>query len=242
MATPGGHVLVCKGLLDLHNAFSNGGDHLGMLAGVEVVLILQLGPTALAGSILRPFCDPSFLLVNIKPQVHHLGGADGLVMEQSPFCKTDGLPVDARQLGINPLKPLTQVLEHWRCMGSIVDLLIHLRGNLFIVYVQGGLVVGCRGGSPCWAARGSHLAFGLCITVNVEPGLQVKVFVTDIILVVPFDVAQGNLPELLQDSPGLLRHFTLILGQFNDLGFPSHFKDFEDAHVVTENLILSIES
>ena len=61
-------------------------------------------------------------------------------------------------------------------MDSIVHLLIHLCDDL-IVYVQIGPVDSHRDGSLSWAARGTHLAFGLCIAFHIELGLQLKVFI-----------------------------------------------------------------
>ena len=70
-------------------------------------------------------------------------------------------------MGINSLEALKQVLKRFWCTDGIVDLLIHLRGDLLIVHVQSDLVAGGRGRSTAGAVGGAHLAFCFRITVDV---------------------------------------------------------------------------
>ena len=103
-------------------------------------------------------------------------------------------------------------------MDGIVDLFIHLRGDLLIVYIQGGLMAGARGGSTGGAAGGTHLAFFFCITDDIQPGLQVEVLVVHIIILVPFGMTEGDLPELLQGGPGLQHQFAFGLVSSTTVG------------------------
>ena len=98
-----------------------------------------------------------------------------------------------------------------------MDLLIHFCGDFQAVYVQSGLVAGGRGRLAGGVVGGTHLACCLCIAVNIQPGLQVEVLVPHIIILVPFDMAEGDLSELLKGDPGLLHKFSFGLGQLNNM-------------------------
>ena len=103
-------------------------------------------------------------------------------------------------------------------MDGIVELLIYFCGDFQVVDVQSGLVTGCWGGSAGEAARGTHLAFCLCIAVDIQPGLQVKVLVPYIIVLVPFNMTEGDLSEFLKGGPGLLHQFPSALDSSTIVG------------------------
>ena len=56
---------------------------------------------------------------------------------------------------------------------------------------------------------GAHYLFCLPVTVNIETGLVVKVFISDIIVLVAFDVIERGVREMIQQTAGLLDQLPL---------------------------------
>ena len=51
---------------------------------------------------------------------------------------------------------------------------------------------------------------------------------------------EGDFPEFLQGSPGLLHQFAFGLGQLNNSGLLGRIKDLQDTLIVTEDFVLCV--